>query len=369
MQRENLPFISSGTAILLAVLPLAFPSIPPVVAGALICAGLSLIAWGVYADWRSSLQSWREWATQLIGLIACAFALVWLNGQGGLSLIGWALVGCVGLVMAGLLISMHRNLRRTSPLSPYMPLKDAAVEVYSAARKMDTAGLPELMVESQPDRIITWYCFTIWRVCKVFGTHPPSTAREEIPRKLKGVLTFRDRDGELVLEALSGRGAKFANLEILRSELPRAIAKATGTFQPEDNVDDRMPLNEAAQVCFDLTGLWSDWPISGDARLQYHLTNLIIEAREHPDRLAIWGVQLPSSDKFEKVPSDLLVSNNLLNKGGHPEIHVPRVDGGWDREWIKLSVSRRELLRFAERLVENQTAGQQAPHASTKAES
>ena len=115
-------------------------------------------------------------------------------------------------------------------------------------------------------------------------------------------------------------------------------------------------IEDAARRCFEETDLYSDEPISGAQRLRYHVISLIIEAHDNPSRLGIWGVQLPSTGKFKRVPVNLLDWRNMHPEGTSIKHH--RYDGTEEVDWTNISVLQSEVSDYIQRVKTKFAAGE-----------
>jgi hypothetical protein len=163
-------------------------------------------------------------------------------------------------------------------------------------------------------------------------------------------------------------GDGFGYLRVDESDLKRVwppifgpgkvISRDTASLQSTANEVIFMPIDEAARVCFDETGLFSDTPMGPELRVFQFIVLLALEANANPARLSIWGAQVPSQ-KISKIPSTNFRGAKGLEKNGTDwELHS---DGPFGRQldWAKLSVMRAELPEFIKRLKAGETAGQQ----------
>jgi hypothetical protein len=145
-------------------------------------------------------------------------------------------------------------------------------------------------------------------------------------------------------DRLPERGAPYYDLHLNKSEVERAWRHRM------------VSLHDAAQRCFEETGLFGREQIGGKTRLYQFVVHLIVEGNRRPHLLRIWGMQLPSS-KMARVPAERLVLKNLRNSGSEIWADFGFIE---EREWIELSVLEDELSAFIGRLKKGETAGQES---------
>jgi hypothetical protein len=142
----------------------------------------------------------------------------------------WKWIISVALIAAALacFAKPHMSAWRTQFFGarglPMVPLKEAAIRAYETDRHGGAAGMAEAMAEGDTDKVITWFCWSLWNHLPIFGAHSPSRAIEKIDRSTRNRYTFKIVQGELILDGLYGK-SRYVDLQVAKRDLPAALDK------------------------------------------------------------------------------------------------------------------------------------------------
>ena len=139
-------------------------------------------------------------------------------------------------------------------------------------------------------------------VCHGYGWHPDeylAALMMEVPNAIANEVA-------LWVFGCYHRGADLGGASLVHRPASGRVLEPSAQGQqlagPPIDRPDFTPIEDAARLCFDETGLLATWNVPGSARLQNIICHLVAEARENPDRFSLWGVQAPSTSKFQRIP-------------------------------------------------------------------